>query len=172
MDIQFKEITVADLSELKALSIQTFKAAFESKNDPLDFQNYLATAFSDVQLHKELQTTNSYFYFIKAQDKTVGYIKLNCEDAQNELKEANGTELERIYVLPSYQGKGIGAKALQWAEQQTKTWNKSYLWLGVWEENTSAIKFYERHGYRTFGKHPYFVGSDEQTDWLLKKTLQ
>lgn len=46
--------------------------------------------------------------------------------------------------------------------------NKKILWLGVWQENKGAIQFYERHGFQKFGTHPYFIGSDEQTDWLMR----
>jgi ribosomal protein S18 acetylase RimI-like enzyme len=48
---------------------------------------------------------------------------------------------------------------------------KKYLWLGVWEENGEAIRFYKRHGFVTFGKHPYYIGSDRQMDWLMQLDL-
>jgi ribosomal protein S18 acetylase RimI-like enzyme len=46
-----------------------------------------------------------------------------------------------------------------------------YLWLGVWEENQEAIRFYLRHGFVTFGKHPYYIGSDRQMDWMMRFQL-
>jgi ribosomal protein S18 acetylase RimI-like enzyme len=46
--------------------------------------------------------------------------------------------------------------------------NKRYLWLGVWEHNRGAIRFYERHGFVKFGEHPYYVGNDCQTDWMMR----
>jgi ribosomal protein S18 acetylase RimI-like enzyme len=48
---------------------------------------------------------------------------------------------------------------------------KAYIWLGVWEHNTAAIRFYERLGFEKFAMHPYYIGKDRQTDWLMKMNL-
>jgi ribosomal protein S18 acetylase RimI-like enzyme len=48
---------------------------------------------------------------------------------------------------------------------------KDFVWLGVWEHNTAAIKFYQRHGFTKFGEHPYYVGNDKQMDWLMRIDL-
>ncbi|MEM9391391.1 MAG: GNAT family N-acetyltransferase, partial [Bacteroidota bacterium] len=47
-----------------------------------------------------------------------------------------------------------------------------YIWLGVWEYNTDAIRFYERLGFTPFGQHSFILGSDHQTDILMKKPLE
>ncbi len=46
-----------------------------------------------------------------------------------------------------------------------------YIWLGVWEKNTSAIRFYERKGFVKFGEHPFNMGDELQIDYLMKLTL-
>lgn len=73
-------------------------------------------------------------------------------------------ELERIYVLSPYQGQGVGAKALNFVLQLAKRTNKTYVWLGVWEKNEAAIRFYEKWGFKKIGTHPYDIGNDRQTD--------
>ena len=45
------------------------------------------------------------------------------------------------------------------------------LWLGVWEHNPKAIRFYERMGFELFGAHVFLLGNDMQTDVLMKKKL-
>ena len=47
-----------------------------------------------------------------------------------------------------------------------------YVWLGVWEENVRAIRFYEKNGFKTFDKHVFRLGSDEQTDIMMKLELK
>ena len=46
--------------------------------------------------------------------------------------------------------------------------NKKWAWLGVWKQNTGAIRFYERHGYVIFGEHNFQLGDDIQQDYLMK----
>jgi ribosomal protein S18 acetylase RimI-like enzyme len=97
----------------------------------------------------------------------VGYFKLNVLSAQTDVKRDDSIELERIYVLKEYQSLGLGKQFLQYIKNKSQEKNKKLLWLGVWEENTRAIQFYQQHGFQKFDTHPYFIGSDEQTDWLM-----
>ena len=74
-------------------------------------------------------------------------------------------------MLKECQGKRLGQQLLQKAIQLASKANKQYIWLGVWEHNTDAIRFYQKHGFSKFGTHPYYVGKDKQTDWLLRFDL-
>jgi ribosomal protein S18 acetylase RimI-like enzyme len=47
-----------------------------------------------------------------------------------------------------------------------------YVWLGVWEHNHKAIKFYQDKGFIRFGEHVFVLGEDRQTDFLMKKALE
>ena len=47
-----------------------------------------------------------------------------------------------------------------------------YVWLGVWEQNLRAIRFYEKNGFKVFDKHIFKLGDDEQTDLMMKLDLQ
>ncbi|RZL17332.1 MAG: GNAT family N-acetyltransferase, partial [Pedobacter sp.] len=47
----------------------------------------------------------------------------------------------------------------------------TYVWLGVWEENPRAIRFYQKNGFMPFDKHIFKLGEDEQTDIMMKKML-
>lgn len=172
MEISFRKCGVGDLEELVQISISTFSEAFEDQNDPNDFKAYLNQAFSKKQLLEELKNSDTSFYFVFENDGLVAYFKTNQNKAQSEFQQPNGMELERIYVKTSYQGKGIGLQMLCFAESLAKEERKAYLWLGVWEHNPKAIRFYEQNGYTKFGTHPYYIGNDRQTDWLLKKEFR
>ena len=45
------------------------------------------------------------------------------------------------------------------------------IWLGVWEKNFPAQKFYTDKGFRKFSEHAFVLGDDVQTDFLMKKEL-
>jgi ribosomal protein S18 acetylase RimI-like enzyme len=153
---------------LAALSKKTFKEAFESKNNPDDFKAYLNAAFSEDTLIKELQDYNSSFFLVYRDSNLAGYFKLNQNGSQSDIRDNSALEIERIYVLEEFQGQGIGAWMLEQVISMATEKNKDYVWLGVWERNTKAIAFYERLGFHKFGSHPYYIGKDEQTDWLMR----
>jgi ribosomal protein S18 acetylase RimI-like enzyme len=76
-----------------------------------------------------------------------------------------------IYVKSAYHGKKIGQLLYEKALELARLQNKAYLWLGVWEENLKAIRFYEKNGFIAFDKHVFRFGGDEQIDVMMKKVL-
>ena len=168
MNLFFRKCNIQDLNELIEISRITFIDAFEKDNNPIDFENYMNKAFDMEIIRKELLNPNSQFYFLYLEKSLVGYFKLNEGDAQTECFEDKTVELERIYVLERFQGKQIGKGMLNKAIEITKSKKASFLWLGVWEKNKKAITFYKRYGFKKFMTHPYYIGNDKQTDWLMK----
>jgi ribosomal protein S18 acetylase RimI-like enzyme len=171
MDLIFHKCTINDLDKLVSISKHTFINAFEKDNNASDFKDYINKAFSKKQLKIELLNPDCSFYFAYSEKELIGYFKLNTGTAQNEQFETNSTELERIYVLEAHQNKGLGKQLLFKSINLAKANNSVFLWLGVWEENTDAIKFYQRYNFNKTGTHPYFIGTDKQTDWIMALEL-
>lgn len=171
MSIIFRQCTVEDLDALVKISKDTFVAAFEKDNDPDDFKAYIQKAFDPQKLASELSDQDTYFYFVEEEEVLLGYFKLNIGLAQTDVHDTGSMEIERIYVLESHQGKRIGTLMLQEIINLAKRLDKSYIWLGVWEHNPKAIRFYQRNHFQKFGEHPYYIGNDKQTDWLLRLDL-
>ena len=95
-------------------------------------------------------------------------MKLNFDKAQTEPGHHNTLEIQRIYILQAYQGKQIGKQLIQKTIEIGIENNLDYIWLGVWEHNVDAIKFYEKQGFKKFDTHIFKLGDDEQTDNLMK----
>ncbi|MGX1928148.1 GNAT family N-acetyltransferase [Flagellimonas sp. 2504JD4-2] len=171
MDLRLQQCSNADLQQLVKISKDTFVDAFEKDNDPKDFEAYINRAFSLQQLQSELENRDTWFYLVFAGHDLIGYIKLNQGAAQTDIKDDASIELERIYVLGKHQGKGKGKWLLQQVLEIAQKRGLNYVWLGVWEKNEAAIRFYLRHGFQKFGTHPYFIGKDKQTDWLMRLDL-
>ncbi|MBT8307409.1 MAG: GNAT family N-acetyltransferase [Maribacter sp.] len=171
MQLDYKECFEDDLELLVQISKTTFSDAFRADNDPDDFKAYLNAAFSKSKLTEELVNPCTSFYFVFDDNNLVGYFKLNINEAQSDLKRDDSIELERIYVIQEFQGQGIGKRILDYAKRLAAKTTKTFLWLGVWEKNKAAIKFYEQNGFSKFGMHPYYVGKDKQMDWLMRFDL-
>ena len=169
--ITIKKIGVNEIESLQKISKQTFIEAFSEENNEEDMSAYLEESLSMIKLREELTNPESQFYFATLDNQLIGYLKLNFGSAQTELKEEYGVELERIYVLKEFYGKKAGqilyAKALEIAQAR----NAQYLWLGVWEKNLRAIRFYQKNGFVEFDKHFFRLGKDVQTDIMMKVKL-
>tara|TARA_R110000868_G_scaffold37619_1_gene132826 strand:+ start:5929 stop:6447 length:519 start_codon:yes stop_codon:yes gene_type:complete len=171
MNLNIVKCNVNDLEALTHISKETFITAFQNKNNPDDFEAHLSIALTRHTIKNELQNPNSDFYFVYLNTECVGYCKTNVKEAQTELFDLNAFELERLYVLENHQGKHIGQYVLEYCIHKAQASHANYIWLGVWEKNTNAIRFYERMGFEKFGSHPFYIGNDKQTDWLMKLNL-
>jgi len=171
MKLSYKICTLEQLQILAEISRITFVAAFEKHNNPEDFKTYMETVLSNEKLKTELLDVNTRFYLAYLNENLVGYFKLNLNEAQTEQFGNTSVEIERIYVLEEFQGLQIGKQMLFKIIEMAKQDLITFIWLGVWEKNTSAIRFYEQNGFIKFGTHPYYIGKDRQTDWLMRLDL-
>jgi ribosomal protein S18 acetylase RimI-like enzyme len=170
--IEIQKVNSDYILHLQKIGRQTFYETFSEENSAEDMLNYLEGGFSIDKLRKELNDINSEFYFAKRNDDIIGYLKLNFGQSQTELKEDNALEIERIYVLKDFQGKGIGQLLYNKAKLIASEKNVNYIWLGVWEKNMSAINFYLKNGFVEFDKHVFKLGKDEQIDLMMKLELK
>lgn len=170
-NIEIRKVTLADIETLQQIGRDTFSETFRDSNSEENMAKYLEEGFAIDQLIKEVSNTRSQFYFALVNNKVVGYLKLNTGNAQTEAEAEGALEIERIYVLANYHGRKVGQLLYNKAMQVAQELNSTYVWLGVWEENPRAIRFYQKNGFVAFDKHIFKLGEDEQTDIMMKKEL-
>jgi len=172
MPITIKKCTISDLDELLWISETTFYEAFVSKNTEEAMSSYMKQAFNLQQLKSELENQESAFYFAYHTGKLSGYFKISTGNAQVEKYSEKTIELARIYVIKEFRNLKIGEQMLQKAIVMGEAINAEFIWLGVWDRNPEAIRFYERHGFAKYGQHPFIMGKEEQTDLLYRRYLK
>jgi ribosomal protein S18 acetylase RimI-like enzyme len=171
MIIRIEKANFGELRTLQDLGKTTFLETFSKSNTAADMQQYLAVNFSLDKLSIELSESNSQFFIAWDGAVGVGYLKVNIGLAQTEPMDEQSLEIERIYVLNAYHGKKVGQLLYEQALAVAAGLGKSSVWLGVWEKNPRAIRFYEKNGFVAFDTHIFKMGEDEQTDILMQKHL-
>lgn len=169
--IKIKKADFGDLETLKEISRSTFFETFAESNSESDMQQYLNVNFSLDKLGAELGNKDSLFFIAWDGAFAIGYLKVNSAQAQTDLCEDHSLEIERIYVLNAYHGKKVGQLLYDQAVEIADQLGKTSVWLGVWEQNPRAIRFYEKNGFVAFGSHVFKMGDDEQIDIMMRKPL-
>ncbi|MBN9293876.1 MAG: GNAT family N-acetyltransferase [Flavobacteriia bacterium] len=169
--IRIKRVAPNGLHLLQKIGRQTFRETFAAANSEENMTKYLEKSFSLEKLADELDEGSSEFYFAALDDLIIGYLKLNSGQSQTELQDQKALEIERIYVLKEFHGKAVGQMLFEKAMQIARQMKVDFVWLGVWEENTQAIRFYEKNGFQEFDRHIFRLGNDEQTDIMMKLHL-
>ncbi|MFN8358139.1 MAG: GNAT family N-acetyltransferase [Spirosomataceae bacterium] len=170
--IRIEKVALSEVNLLQQIGKQTFAETFSAVNTAENMASYLTEGFSAEKLTAELTNPNSMFYFAKLDECIIGYLKLNVGFSQTELQDDKALEIERIYVVKEFHGKNVGQLLYGKAMQIANEVNVEYVWLGVWEENQRAIRFYKKNGFVEFGKHIFKLGNDEQTDIMMKLSLK
>jgi ribosomal protein S18 acetylase RimI-like enzyme len=169
--VAIRKAELGDLAAVQGIARATFFETFAATNTEADMQHYLTEKFSDAAVSAELSHPDSLLFIAWVDETPIGYLKINTGQAQTEPQGDIALEIERIYVRNAYHSKKVGQflydQALACARQQ----NKTQIWLGVWEENPKAIRFYEKNGFVAFDKHIFQLGTDQQTDILMRKVL-
>ncbi len=171
MTIKITCCTAEELPLLREISMQTYRDTFADSNSETVMQQYFATAMTTQKLLQEFETQGSTFYFLSLDNKVVAFLKVNEGLAQSDNVGENSLEIERFYVRKHYLRQGLGGILMNFACDIAKQSAKSFIWLGVWEGNFSAIDFYKKQGFYQIGEHPYDMGGDIQTDLIFKKDI-
>ena len=171
MPITIKDATVNDASLLASLGAKTFFETFAGHNTADDMLQYIQVNFTTESLTQKLSEPGAHCFIAQMDDEAVGYAYLRVSEHPEELHDIRHIELERIYVLESYHGNKIGLLLMNECIHYARKNKYQALWLGVWEKNIKAIKFYQKMGFTVFGQHDFVLGTDKQTDHLMKLIL-
>jgi ribosomal protein S18 acetylase RimI-like enzyme len=170
-DIVLRAAVSADIAPLVKLARSTFRAAFAAVNTPEDMDSYLRQAFADQVISTEFADHNNTFVVAVADGQLVGYMKLRRGSSEPSIDTVKTIELERLYTATEQIGRGIGAQFMQEAIHIARTEHCESLWLGVWENNTGALRFYQRQGFVDVGSHAFMLGEDRQVDRIMELKL-
>ncbi len=169
--ITIRTCTKDDILLLSEISTKTFADTFRGTTSEENLEDFLKASYQTDKLEKEMEHPDSTFYFTYVDGELAGYLKINLGGAQTEIHDPAAGELERIYVLKEFQGRGIGRFQMEQALELVREAGKAYIWLGVWEHNERAKDFYQRYGFYQISSHDFPVGDDIQTDLILRKNF-
>lgn len=171
--IAIRQATLDDAKALTDLAYTTFWDAFahHPKNAPDDLNHYMRQAFNLEQILLELEDAKSIFLIAEIDGDAAGYAKLVTDTKEDGITAERPIELNRLYSHQQFLGKGIGQALMDACFERAKADGRDVMWLGVWEFNPRAHRFYEKNGFRVVGSHVFLLGEDPQTDLLMQKDL-
>ena len=168
-----RQATVEDAKLLTDLAYTTFWDAFahHPKNAPDDLNHYMRQAFNVEQIAAELVDEKNIFLIAEIGDEAAGYSKIILDNIEPGITAERPVELSRLYSHQKHLGKGIGQTLMDACFERARDEDRDVMWLGVWEYNPRAQRFYEKNGFRVVGSHVFQLGKDPQTDLLMQRDI-
>lgn len=169
--VTIRAATATDAAALAAFAERVFDEVFSPGNDEGDMASYMTEAFGPRQQRAEIAELGAIVLIAEdAAGAFAGYLHITASAAPA-CVTAPAVELKRLYVDPRRHSRGLGKRLLDEGIARARAAGAPRLWLGVWEHNVRAQKFYQREGFTRAGEHVFLLGSDPQTDWIMQRSI-
>jgi ribosomal protein S18 acetylase RimI-like enzyme len=165
--VEIQIATANDTDLLASLGRRAFYEAFGQYNDPADMQAYLDLAFNPENIRSQINDSGNTFLIASLHQEPVGYAKLKRNSTVPELKSASVIHLERIYALQEFIGKKVGKSLMEACLEISRKEGYEKMWLSVWQENKTAIAFYEKWGFKVIGYKQFIIGQEVNEDFVM-----
>ena len=170
--IEIRRASLDDARLVSLLGTVTFFEAYFEQDDPQDLADYLHESVNPEKISAELASADTEFFILFRNNCAVGYAKMRTGAKAECIKSENSIELQRIYLVERVYGKGVGEALLEFCLDNARRRGFEIVWLGVWQENPRAIRFYEKHGFRKVGEITFPYGETVGRNWVMEKALK
>jgi len=171
--IKMRRITLQDVPALSFIAKKTFYDTFTGTCTEDDMIDFLEKFYNENTLAKEVADSEMEYFFAELEGEIIGYILFsNGSEDFDEIKASEALELKRLYVLEAFHGKGIAQQMMQFFLDNALSLSYVNVFLGVWEHNLRAQKFYGKYGFlKTAHTHDFPIGNTPQTDVYMWKNV-
>ncbi len=159
-----------DAAALAAFAARTFEESFAADTAPEDMRMFLARTYSADHQGTEIRNPLITTLLVEMNGELAGFCQVRTSSPPpclTERKSAELLELGRFYVDRRWHGVGLAARLMAAAFESARQRGGTHLWLGVFERNYRAQRFYAKAGFVPVGHYVFQVGNDPQQDLIL-----
>lgn len=172
-NIVIRRAEAEDAHGLAELAARSFRDTFAADNNPENVEDYLQSSLTLASVREEIDIASNIFLlaYRSGDHAPVGYAKLSSATHDPSVGGQNTLEIERIYADKQVIGHGVGAALMRACLNAATDLGCDTIWLGVWEQNERAIRFYERWEFKTVGARQFAMGPELQNDLVMAREL-
>jgi diamine N-acetyltransferase len=174
MSWRIRSARESDGPALASIAESTFRGTFAPFNTPEDMDLHCSRYFTPAAQAAELadpRMDNIVVEDGEGSGELIGYAQLRSGPAPACVTGAAPIELQRFYVVPALHGGGLASELMAAVVGEASERGADTLWLGVWEKNPRAIRFYGKCGFREVGDQTFLLGTDPQRDLVMVRPV-
>jgi ribosomal protein S18 acetylase RimI-like enzyme len=149
--------TIKDARALSKLSVAAFLPAHGHSASEEVINSYITDNFSEENFIKELSSSDFQYHLIYYKDELAGFSKVIFNYQNEFVTDINVTKMERLYLLEKFYNLGLGKELLNFNIALAKRNKQAGIWVFVWIENTKAITFYKKNGFKKVGNSDFVL---------------
>ena len=161
-----------DHDALRAMARRSFAETFAHRYDEGPFAVFLDRAYGPGgTMAADLQDPAIRWRVAFNRTSPVGYAKLTPLRAVAPAAAPGALELQQVYVLGEWQGRGVAEQLMQWALATAAADGAPEIYLTVFDDNGRAKRFYHHHGFSEIGHCTFTLGDRVEDDLLWRRGL-
>lgn len=169
--MHIRRATPADAAAIAAIAERVFTRTFAPDNDPANVSAYTRVAFGEEIQRAELEDPAVTYLLLDVDGQFAAFAQLRAGVTDPSVQGDAPIELQRFYVDHDYHGRGVAARLMEACIETAQAQGGHVLWLGVWERNVRAIRFYEQRGFVDVGGKTFQMGNDLQSDRVMARPI-
>jgi GNAT superfamily N-acetyltransferase len=159
-----QRLTAADVDAVSALARIVWQATYPPLISQVQIDAMLADRYAPERIREQLDDPHQAWWGARRADALSGFA--------HALLDESGGKLDKLYVHPDQQRRGIGAALLQAVENWARTQQATRLRLQINRGNAQAIRAYEKYGFRIVDSHVFDIGGGfVMDDHVMEKRL-
>ena len=159
-DVVLRPMVEADAPNIYGVALEAWQYTYRTIFDQEFIEEFVQKYYSPdaiSSLFPRIESGMLFFYVAEAEQEIVGFCNIGITE--------QGAQLYRIYLLPSYMGRGIGWNLLNLGEEFLAKHGMKAYFCFVHEKNDVGKRFYAKHGFRHISEE------DHADEWYLAKSL-
>ena len=170
-DLRIRRATVDDAATIAEIAERLFVRTFEPDNDPINVAAHVRESFGESIQREELANPAVTYLLANAGENLVAFAKMTQGSTNPYVVGELPVEIDRFYVDHEYHGSGVASQLMDACIATARELGRQTIWLGVWERNPRAIRFYEKRGFVDVGGKTFMMGSDLQSDRVMMQSI-
>ncbi len=166
--IHFKKVNTESINKIQSIAHITWPDTFKGLLTDNQIEYMVEHMYSNSSLIEQMSKLGHQFIIAYDNEEAIGYAsyELNYNDLPHLM-------IHKAYILPSYQGKGIGKKLFDFLSNVALNKNQKNLRLQVFHKNEKAIKFYLKNDFKNVGNADKDLGEGYVfLDYIMLKDLK
>ena len=161
--LTFKKATSEDTQLINELATIAFPATYGPMLSQDQIEYMMEWMYSVSNITKQIEEDGHVYYIAYENNVPCGYLSVQPEDTDI-------YHLQKIYLLPEFQGKGYGSVLFEKAVEHIKEIHpgKCEMHLNLNRDNKKAHEFYKRKGMYQIGEGDFDIGRGYlMTDYIM-----